>query len=411
MKPLRKKFRVTEGNSHASIYPYRDAWRFGWRESPEAKWQYTTVRGTKEQATEAAREKLREIHAGGIIWSSLSPSRRHFLEAVHREASADDQDAVLTFLAGRKKSGRLPDAVARFMAFKTVSKKGKQTAHLEQVGRDLAHLAAAFPESLVIDLTLDQLAAWWQERTGSAGDARRRSIRTSLVTFWMWARKDGIAGNDQDTLAQRLPTIAAEEGSLEIFSIPELEYLLSVIERKWFPLVILGAFQGIRPEEIAPKKKNTKQRLRWEDLDWEFDSIRISKHVAKGGKRPRTIPLHPVTRAWLEAYGAGPTWTGPIAADNPSEVHPRATTAWGDALAARFPDRFTGWPKDALRHSYASYRNAVLRNLAQVAEEMGNSIGQLHWHYHNPRTTKQGQEFFDFFPQDAKILAPYLRAA
>ena len=71
----------------------------------------------------------------------------------------------------------------------------------------------------------------------------------------------------------------------------------------------------IRPEEIAPKKKNTKQRLRWEDLDWEFDSIRISKHVAKGGKRPRTIPLHPVTRAWLEAYGAGPTWTGPIAAD------------------------------------------------------------------------------------------------
>ena len=39
----------------------------------------------------------------------------------------------------------------------------------------------------------------------------------------------------------------------------------------------------------------------------------------------------------------------------------------------RFPERVTNWPQNALPHSHASDGNAGIRNLHQVAEEMGAS--------------------------------------
>jgi integrase len=411
--PQRKSFQVKSGNSHISVYPYRhpetgkEGWRFAWRKTIRDKWSYVTA-GTKAEIEGKAEKKLGEMAVGGTVWSSLSPARLAFHEAIEREVSPEDESAVLAFIAGRKKSGSLADAVTRFVAWKVAAKKGKETAHLATVRRDLESLAKTFPKSLVIDVTLEQLAAWWDERTGGAGDARRKGIRTTLVMFWRWARKDGIAGSEPDTVAQRLPSIEAGEGKLEIFNLPEFEFLLSIAEKEWYPLLILGAFEGIRPEEIAPKKDNVKPGLRWEHIDWDWDVIRVPKEVSKTG-RARIIPLHPAARAWLEAIGAGPTWTGVICEQNPTEVSPRATTTWGKALAQKFPDRFDGWPQDALRHSYASYRNAVIRNLPQVAEEMGTSEDMLHGHYHNPRIKQQGEAWFQFLPAEAETRAAWLK--
>ncbi len=58
----------------------------------------------------------------------------------------------------------------------------------------------------------------------------------------------------------------------------------------------------------------------------------------------------------------------------------------------------TGWPQDSLRHSYGSFRNALIRNLPQVAEEMGTSETILRCHYHNPITLKEGEEWFALRP-------------
>jgi hypothetical protein len=58
------------------------------------------------------------------------------------------------------------------------------------------------------------------------------------------------------------------------------------------------------------------------------------------------------------------------------------------------------WPKDCLRHSYGSYRNAIVRSLPQVAEEMGTSVDMLHRHYHNPRPAEEGEKWFELLPED-----------
>lgn len=58
-----------------------------------------------------------------------------------------------------------------------------------------------------------------------------------------------------------------------------------------------------------------------------------------------------------------------------------------------------GWPQDALRHTYGSMRNAQIRNLPQVAEEMGTSETMLRRHYHNPKTKEEAVEWFRLRPE------------
>lgn len=415
--PARKSFKVTVGNSHLTCYPYKTGWRFAWRETFEADWQYVTaLRAAKDEFKQVAENKLRELDRGGLQFSTLPPERREWLHQLHKLATPGDQQPLLDYLQNRKKSATLADGVARFLAFKTPAGKDP-TPHNEQIARDLLALVDHFPAgTLITDILLPQLETFWNTRTGTAADARRKAIRGTLVQFWKWARKDGIAGNDVDTLPQRLPVIDAPEGSLHIFYPAELEYLLALVGKEWLPLVILGAFQGIRPEELAPKKDSPKPGLKWEHIDWQWNTITVPKEVAKTrkkkGTRARKMPLHPVTRAWLEALGAGPHWRGRICLRNPTEVYQRKdrlTAAWGNELTKQFPARFPdGWPPDALRHSYASYRIAILQNAGQVALEMGNSEDMLHGHYNSPRTDREGNAWFDLHPAKVANLPPYL---
>jgi len=89
-------------------------------------------------------------------------------------------------------------------------------------------------------------------------------------------------------------------------------------------------------------------------------------------------------KAGLEWAGIREGQTGTVCGEYPVDEIKRL----GDKLFK------TGWPKDSLRHSYGSYRNAVVRSLEQVAEEMGTSVAMLHRHYHNPKAEAEGVEWF-----------------
>jgi integrase len=418
--PIKKRFKVWEGNSYRTCYPYtypgggKSGWRFNWRKDQTEKWR-GIFKDTKEEITEAARKNLIECATGEIIWTALPGSRRDFLAQVHRESSIADQEAILQFIKDRQKSGLIKDAVQRFVAYKITAKNGVETEHLATVRRDLENLAERHGELAVIDITIDQLTSWWHDRTGTAGPARRAGIRTNVIGFFNWCQKDGIAGSGRYHTAHRLPPIDPGEGQLQIFTLEQFEFYLSIIEKEWLPMAIMGAFQGVRPEELAPKKKRGKSRLQWEHLNWDFESVGLPKKVAKGGKKARVFQMHEVTAAWLKAYGVDETWTGHICPANPSEVQigkKRLTKIWGEKLKERFPEDFPdGWPKDVLRHSYASYRNGIIQNLNTVALEMGTSEGELHGHYNNPRTLAQGEAWFAFTPDKLGLKLPYLKAA
>ena len=102
--------------------------------------------------------------------------------------------------------------------------------------------------------------------------------------------------------------------------------------------------------------------------------------------RPRVVPMSETLSKALGWAGIEEGMTGPVVLRNPTECK---ETARLGALV------FSGhWPKDILRHSFGSFRNAVLRNLPEVAEEMGTSVAMLHKHYHNPKAEAEGVEWF-----------------
>jgi integrase len=388
----KRRHRVTEGNSHLTVYPWTHPatkakrWRFAFKEG--TKWKYRTFK-TKVAAEHAAGKILEEAPAG-LVWTGLDTDSQKFLEEIHRRTPPADRPALLAFLRSRDSSAEIAAAVAAFIAHKT-SEAGELTPHLAAVASTLGHLAAAFPGRRVSEIHLPELAAWWTTRGTGKASKTQRDLRAVLVTFWRWALRQGLAGSEPITVAERLPAVRVATGEKRVLTAAELCAVLNAIEPAARAWAILGAFAGLRPDEIAPgtTKKAAKRGLHCEEIDWQFKVIRLPAVVSKTN-RPRIIPMSDALIAGLQWAGIAEGMHGLTTMNNPSQTH---------QLARLGRDLFNGtWPKDSLRHSYGSYRNAILRNLDQVSEEMGNSVAMLHRHYHNPQPQQLGDQWFALRP-------------
>ena len=389
---MSSKRKVVRGNSHLTVYPWRHPrtgakrWRFAFDDA--GVWRYRTFK-TLAAAQSAAGKILDEIPEG-LAWSGLDTASRKFLEEVHRATEPADRPAVLSYLRSRDSSAEIGAAVERFLAHKR-SEAGETTPHLRQVAGVLHSLSRAFVGARVSSIHQADLAAWVESRGAGLGAKTRNDLRKTLVTFWRWALRQGIAGSDPITVAERLAGVKIAPGERRVLDATELTDVLTAVGADWRAWVVLGAFGGLRPEEIAPapRKKADKRGLLIEEIDWQFGVIRLPAEVAKTN-RPRIIPMNDALRAGLQWAGIEPGMTGRVCVKNPSQA---------GELGRMGKILFGGrWPQDALRHSYGSYRNAILRSLDQVAEEMGTSVAMLHRHYHNPRAAEQGEAWFAVRP-------------
>jgi integrase len=265
------------------------------------------------------------------------------------------------------------------------SAAGELSPYLGTVKGILESMAENFQGRTVADIHHGELAAWWDKRTEGRGWKLRRDVRGYLVMFWRWCLREGIAGREPVTVAERLPLVASEDMEKRVLTPAELKAILAEVSDSARAWVVLGAFAGMRPEEIAAKKaaRKGKRGLLREEIDWDFNSIRVPACVSKV-RRARIIPMSDALKAGLEWAGIRKGQTGSICGEYPADEIKRL----GEKLFK------TGWPKDALRHSYGSYRNAIVRSLGQVAEEMGTSVAMLERHYHNPKAEREGVQWF-----------------
>jgi len=365
----------------------RNCWRFAWLDGE--RWRYVT-RKTKDAADVAAQDILNE-QAEGLVWSTLRPARRRFLEEVHRKCPEVEEAALLAFLEARSKSGEISGALDRFCEWQE-STAGEVTPWVRQVKAIAKRVGSHFKGQAVVDVHLDDLRAWWDADVGDKSPKTRQSLRSVLVTIWNWLQREGLVGYDPVTVAERLPLVATSHGERRVLESTELLAILREVGIEWRPWVVLGAFAGLRPEEIAPmptSKKKGKRGLHAQEIDWKFKTINVPSEVSKVGL-PRHVPMSEACMEWLR-------WAG-ITEDTIGPVCPRNPTRW-EETARLGRVLFDGkWPQDVLRHSYGSFRNAVLRNLPQVAEEMGTSVAMLNRHYHNPRPEELGKEWFSLCP-------------
>lgn len=381
----RKPFTVKAGNLSLKLSPYRGGWRFGYRDGE--RWRYV-FRKAKAAAKLAAEETLEDMPTG-TVWSALPASTRRWLEAMLELApDREAREAALGFLESRQGSLSVELAVEQWLAAKE-SRAGERTPYLTDLGNRMRAWGSDMGSVRVADITHESLAEWVKGRTAGRSVKFYIDVRAGLVEFWRWCRLQGLVDGQAALVAERLPTAKRKAMERRVASPAELVALLNGVGDAWRAWIVLGAWAGLRPEEIAPRsdrKKAAKRGLHCDDIDWSFGVLRVPACVSKIG-RPRVVPMCATLKAGLEWAGIGPGMAGPVVLQNPVEA--KETARLGKLVFG------SAWPKDILRHSFGSYRNALLRNLPQVAEEMGTSEAMLHAHYHNPRAEAEGAAWFN----------------
>jgi integrase len=229
-----------------------------------------------------------------------------------------------------------------------------------------------------------------------ASGRTKNNYLQALNVLFEYARKQGYVPRDF-SLMDEVETAAESDFEIEIFTPHEFKLLLAHCPDSLAPVLVLGAFAGLRTAEI--------ERLDWREIHLADKFIEVKAKKAKTRAR-RLVPIVPSLASWLE------------------KCRPEAKmeTADGDAGAPRGPvwphslpylfelQRDTAkqagveWKHNALRHSFITYRVADIKNVAEVALEAGNSPDIIFQHYRELVTGEKAKEWFGMTPESVREL-------
>lgn len=382
-----------------TVYPWRNP-------AGVTFWRYRSPitgrdvrRKVKGRAIEAARDELDALAAGEAqFWKLARDQKTVLTEILQHRPTLADLERYRDHLAAQG-GWKSPGEILRdFVAHKT-AEKGHRSQHLRSVENDATDLVEHLgPGEPMEGVTTARLQEWHDTRVGGRGWKRRNDCRGNVVAMFNFARRRGDISEETMRAARNLPLAAREvASSIRYADRGETMFLLRNVRREFRLWMVLGLFAGLRPEEIIPEKGRRRRGLHKEEIDPETRTIYIAREVAGKIKKPRRVPFCEHFEEWLDWCGWETDHLGPIATRTAARA--RETARLGVALDDYF-GRQEGWPKDYLRHSYASHRNAVIQNLPQLAVELGNSVEVIQNHYNQPLPKSAGEAFFDLRPED-----------
>jgi integrase len=298
------------------------------------------------------------------------------------EGSAGILDAVRYYADHRPRKS--PDITVRQVVKELLDLKQREGAvgplHLRDLRNRLGRFADKFDcpickvsPQMIRDHILAQLVS---ERT-------RHNLRTTLAMLFNFAAAEGYLPADHKGVPR--PTKRRRlKMAVRVFTPEEMTKLLNAARGGQIVALAICGFAGIRAEEL--------KRLRWEHINFDERHIVVPDTVAKCEER-RIVPMTENLRAWLL-----PLWrdSGPVCPfANLAIVFERTAKRAGIA-----------WKRNGLRHSFISYRVALIKNVAQVAFEAGNSPVMVHRHYLKCVSETLAQRWFGLVPGDAAKLVP-----
>ena len=297
------------------------------------------------------------------------------LHAVRRYAEEHDPSA---------KRKPLPELVEEYVA---TLRNSAFTAH--HIGTVLSHLRQferVFTGKFLPDLMPQEMDAWLQGKTNWS-PVSRCNVRRALVAFGNWARKRGYLTPERRTVFDAMLNPKLPSTPIEILTPLELRALLAVSISETTPYLVIAAFAGLRSAEI--------ERLDWSEIRLERGFIEVASDKAKTRSR-RLVPICENLAAWLAACRqvAGP-------------VMPYSRVPEAQEFLVR--NAKVKWKRNALRHSYISYRLAIMPDTARVALECGNSPEVIFQHYRELVLPEQAEEWFNILPGPACPQCPPAR--
>src|SRR5215469_5990798 len=310
---------------------------------------------------EAEAERLRQLTA---------------LERHGREAIALPQQALSDFITARKTLAgygkTINDATSFFVdhlervrrcntsvlqladeVLEAKRKDGKASAYLADLRKRLARFCQNFGREPIAAVTTEQLDKWLRDL--DCAPKTRANFRANIGVLFSHAERLGMIDRNP-VLRTAKPKLI--DNPPDIFTVDELHALLQEAQRTApdvLPMLAIGAFTGLRDAEI--------RRLHWSEINMRRGFVEVKAAKAKSARR-RIVPVQPNLAVWLAPYSAKKGMVVPANARKKLD-------------AVRKVAGLARWPKNGLRHSFASYRLAAIGDAPRVAHELGHTSPQM----------------------------------
>jgi integrase len=250
---------------------------------------------------------------------------------------------------------------------------GLSERYIETLRSHLRRFAVGL-EGPISSIKVTEIERWLRSR--DIGPRARNNIRSSIITLFHFAQKEGYLPRGRLTEADQIAKAKDFGGRIGILSPAEFGPVAGRAPDKIQLFLVLGAFAGLRSSEIL--------RLEWMDINFRRQTITVAPEKAKTATR-RLVPIQPNLMQWLQPYR---TAAGALFAT-------RRDASRAIAFAKGYQIQ---WPNNALRHSYATYRLAITADAPRVALEMGSSPQKLVRHYRELADEKEAEAWFSIAP-------------
>jgi len=333
------------------------------------------TRSTLAKAKDEAKKHAMEIHRGTIDLATLTPDQIRVIQRmIEADPSLQMVNEFLVWMAKKSPKKLAKEAIAEFLAEK---ERNRGSSHLN-VATLKQHLGM-IPDMILCDIGPADL------QLPDRAPRTRKNVRAAWVTFFRWCVDREYLPHGAKTAAEKIGRPIVTRGIPETWTPEELRILLENVRHQYLPWLALSAFAGLRTEEVIPQQGSDKSPLAWEDIHWDKGIIIIRPETAKT-KHKRVIPMCPALVSLLKPL-AGTGAIGP-------HLYPSKPSTHGSVSeTTRLGALVGGWRRNALRHSFISYR-ATIVGLARTSMEAGNSESEARRSYNDAKSQADGESWF-----------------
>ena len=260
-------------------------------------------------------------------------------------------DFYLEHLEAANRSITVNSLVKEFQASRV--RACASSSHLVDLRHRLGQFCASFGEVPVRTLTTRSIEDWLHARP--LGPTSKNNYQLRLSTLFNYGiRRNYLSANPVSPIER----IKVVDQPPEIFRPEELQALLNTAPADLVPMLVIGAFAGLRTAELL--------RLDWSDVDLASGFVHVGAAKSKTARR-RLVPIAPNLAEWLTPYVKRRGKLYPCSAALYHKQSAKAAKAAGLAH----------WPSNGLRHSFASYHLAAYQNAPELSLYMGHTAPQM----------------------------------
>ncbi len=265
---------------------------------------------------------------------------------------------------------------------------GCSAIHINDLEIRLGQFSAAFVLPIIaVSAPLVQQWIYGLKNQKTKKDTAARTKENMLrqvVSLFNFARRQKYVPAELALEISEISTPRKQHAPIGIYTPDEMRAILSAADASIVSALAIAAFAGLRLAEVS--------RLDWREVRLSEKLIVVGAENAKTAAR-RLVPISDNLAAFLAPHAKR------FGSLNPCEEQAeRVGNALGDRFERAAARAKVDWKRNGFRHSYISYRAAVLKDVPAVAIECGNSPQIIFSNYRALVTEDEAKAWFSIMP-------------